>query len=214
MLDVHPPHKAAHGVRDFAIHLFTITIGLLIALSLEGAVEWQHHRHLVHDAEASLHEEIQSNAESMPGTLDALKKEQASLKHDVELLKVVMATKKFPPNSSLSISFGIKTFEDVSWKTAQSTGALSYMPYDMAQKYSNIYATQNELADSEKAAARDTIIALGPFLNTDKNDLNPHFEEASAMKDKIEVLQGQLLLVSSFMNNLDADYKDFLKAHP
>ena len=47
MLDVHPPHEKVHGFKDFLLHILTITIGLLIALSLEGCVEWRHHRHLV-----------------------------------------------------------------------------------------------------------------------------------------------------------------------
>jgi len=34
------------------------------------------------------------------------------------------------------------------------------------------------------------------------------------MKEKIEVLQGQLLLVDSFVNNLDNEYKQFLATHP
>lgn len=61
MLDVHAPH----GLSDFFLHLFTITIGLLIALSLEGCVEWQHHRHLVREAEAALHDEIENNAKQV-----------------------------------------------------------------------------------------------------------------------------------------------------
>jgi hypothetical protein len=40
MLDVHSPHEPIIGWKDFLLHLFTITIGLLIALSLEGTVEW------------------------------------------------------------------------------------------------------------------------------------------------------------------------------
>ena len=36
MLDVHPPHEKMHGFKDFLLHLLTITIGLLIALGLEG----------------------------------------------------------------------------------------------------------------------------------------------------------------------------------
>ena len=52
MLEVHPPSEPVHGWRDFFIHLATITIGLLIALSLEGCVEFWHHRSLVHEAEA------------------------------------------------------------------------------------------------------------------------------------------------------------------
>jgi hypothetical protein len=42
VLDVHPPHEPVHGWRDFFVHPATITIGLLIALSLEGCVEWRH----------------------------------------------------------------------------------------------------------------------------------------------------------------------------
>ena len=214
MLDVHPPHDPLHGWRDFLIHLVTITIGLLIALSLEGLVEWQHHRHLVHDAEASLHAEIQSNAQGMPGVLADLRKRQDILKQDVAVLKVVIKTHKLPDHSSIDIGFGIRSFDSVSWKTAQSTGALSYMPYDLAQEYSNIYGTQDLLAASEQQAARDAIIALGPFLNAQDSDGDPTPEQAEAVKEKIEVLQGQILLVSSFMQNLDGEYKKFLAAHP
>ena len=45
MLDVHPPHEAAHTWKDFFIHIATIVIGLLIAVSLEQTVEFFHHRH-------------------------------------------------------------------------------------------------------------------------------------------------------------------------
>jgi len=34
MLDVHPPEEKIHGFKDFLLHLFTITVGLLIALAL------------------------------------------------------------------------------------------------------------------------------------------------------------------------------------
>ena len=33
------PHEKIHGFKDFLVHLFTITIGLLIALGLEGCAE-------------------------------------------------------------------------------------------------------------------------------------------------------------------------------
>jgi hypothetical protein len=57
-----------------------LTIGLLIALSLEGLVEWQHHRHLVHEAEASLYAEIKSNESGLASVLTDLRKQQATLK--------------------------------------------------------------------------------------------------------------------------------------
>jgi hypothetical protein len=214
VIDVHPPHEPIHGWRDFLLHLLTITIGLLIALSLEGCVEWQHHRHLVHEAEASLHDEIQSNARGISNALAGLHKNQAELKNDVEVLKYVIKNHKEPEHASMSIGSGIQTFDDVSWRTAQSTTALSYMPYARAEEYANIYTTQAELYTSEQQAARDAIISLAPFLNMDKKDPDLTEAQANDIKQKIEILQGQLTLVESFMNSLDREYKNFLTAHP
>jgi hypothetical protein len=45
MLDVHPPHEAAHTWKDFLIHVATICVGLLIAVGLEQTVELIHHAH-------------------------------------------------------------------------------------------------------------------------------------------------------------------------
>jgi hypothetical protein len=45
MLDIHPPHEAAHTWKDFFIHIATIVVGLLIAVGLEQTVEVIHHAH-------------------------------------------------------------------------------------------------------------------------------------------------------------------------
>jgi hypothetical protein len=215
VIDVHPPHEPIHGWRDFFLHLTTITIGLFIALSLEGCVEWQHHRHLVHEAEASLHAEIQSNAKGMQDTIADLHKQQDNLKHDVVVLNYLIKNRKLPEHEQMEITFHIRSFDDVSWKTAQSTTALSYMPYARAQEYSDIYNTQAELLAAEQQAARDAILSLAPFMNdTAKDEPDPTPEQGDAIKQKIEVLQGQLLLVDSLMNSLDRSYKKFLAAHP
>lgn len=214
VIDVHPPHEPIHGWRDFLLHLLTITIGLLIALSLEGLVEWQHHRHLVHEAEASLHTEIENNSRALADAITALHKNQDDLKHDVIVLKYIIKNHKAPDKNNMTLGLGIRTFDDVSWKTAQSTTALAYMPYAQVEEYSDIYSTQSELNDAEHQAARDAIISLAPFMNIDKEDPDPTEGQANEIKQKIETLQGQLTLVDALMNHLDRDYKKFLAAHP
>jgi hypothetical protein len=209
VLDVHPPHETPHGWRDFLIHIFTITVGLVIALSLEGILEWHHHRELVRDAEASLHAEIKKNAAGTSHTLSDLHKEQASLKADITVLKYIEKNHKAPADSSLDVTFHIRTFDSVAWRTAQSTGALSYMPYDRAQEFSDIYLEQDELKSSEEQAARDAIISLGPLMDAADNE-DPTEGEAASVRKSIEVLQGQLLLVDSFLAGLDQKYKKFL----
>ena len=54
MLDVHAPEHGIHGVRDFFVHLLTISVGLLIAVGLEASVEALHHRSERKEAEATL----------------------------------------------------------------------------------------------------------------------------------------------------------------
>jgi len=213
VLDVHAPHEPVHGWRDFLVHLSTITIGLLIALSLEGCVEWWHHRHLVHEAEASLQREIESNAKGLEGVLDDVRKEQSVLKQDVAVMNKIIANPKVPNRDEMTINFRIRTFDEVSWKTAQSTGALSYMPYERAQEYSNIYSAQNVLGMAEEQAVRDTVLSVAPFLNSKPGDPNPTGDEAVKIKDRLEVLQGQLTFMESLIVGLDGEYKKFLASH-
>ncbi len=214
MIDVHAPHEAVHGWRDFFIHLATITIGLLIALGLEGCVEWMHHRSLVHEAEVSLHDEIRRNSEGLSKYLEDVHTQQDVLTKDVAVLKEIIRTHKEPEKNSLEINFHIRSFDNVSWQTAQSTGSLSYMPYGRTQEYSDIYSTQGEIDVAQHQAARDAILSLAPFLNMHDGDPALTAEQASEIKQHIEVLQGQLMLLSAMVTSLDGEYKKFLTAHP
>jgi hypothetical protein len=213
VLDVHPPHEPMHGWRDFFLHLTTITIGLLIALSLEGLVEWQHHRHLVHEAEASLRQEIQSNQSSLASILDDGQKQQSVLKQDVVILQQIIANPKIPPEG-LSIGFRVTTLNDVSWRTAQNTGALSYMPYAIAQDYAGIYYLQDELAQAEQQGVRDTVLGASMFGNPEFADPAMIVEKNKKRIERIEAIQGQLVLVQSLVQGLDSNYKKFLNDHP
>lgn len=214
MIDVHPPHSAVHGIRDFLIHLFTITIGLLIALGLEGCVERAHHRHLVHEAEASLRTEIQNNSSSIATALTEVHKQQDDLKHDVEVLRYIAANKRAPKGTSLTIAFHMRSLADVAWKTAQTTGAFSYMPYPMAQEYADIYSSQDKLNAAELQAVRDSTNSLGPFLGSGKDDEDPTWGEAAEVRSRVEILAGQLFYVEVLLKNLDEEYKKFLSTHP
>ena len=57
MLDVHPPHSPTHSWKDFFIHIATITVGLLIAVCLEQAVEALHHHREAEELRAALNRE-------------------------------------------------------------------------------------------------------------------------------------------------------------
>lgn len=70
MLDVHPPEHPAHSWREFFIHIGTICVGLLIALSLEQTAELLHHRH----QRRELQEAIQQDNEKALADVPALER--------------------------------------------------------------------------------------------------------------------------------------------
>lgn len=143
MLDVHPPHERMHGVRDFLLHLFTITVGLLIALWLEGCAERWHHREVRKEADANLLQEIRDNRVE----IDSMRKEIESEKQNLVIvhrfLEARQENKSYDPHG-IQLGFSLGQLSDASWRTASATGALSYMEYAHVQRYASVYQLQDK----------------------------------------------------------------------
>ncbi len=199
------------GFRDFFLHLLTITIGLLIALGLEGCVEWQHHRRLAHEAEAGLGVEIAQNSKFLGTLRQRISDEQAELDKDLTVLSQT-PTRPAATHAPLSFSFRWSDFDDVAWKTAQSTGALNYMPYDDASAYSKIYAMQAELFNAEQQVI-DEVLRASSFPSTQPDSWRPTSAQADDLKAHIGLIRMRLLLLSSYVDALDKTYKKFNSEH-
>ena len=212
MLDVHPPHGTMHGVRDFLLHLFTITVGLLIALGLEGCVERQHHRHLVHEAEAGMRREIGDNANRIASLRQQVADQRKQLGGDIDVLKRAKAH----PGSTheqVTFTFRMQGFDDLTWKTAQTTGALALMPYGDATAYSGIYTEQDELFREQREIVVDVMRAAS-IIVTQENGEQPTPTQVDTTLERIGMVQLRLLLLNSYIDNLDHAYRAFLNAHP
>lgn len=213
MLDVHPPHHSISGWRDFLMHLLTITIGLLIALTLQGWLDGLHRRRLVRDAESSLRTEIEANAKSLSDTAAAIHRQQQQLVDEVKVLRQFIKTNNLRKGTNLQVNFYISRFDSLSWKTAQSTGALSNMSYSKAKDYAEIYSAQESIETAEDQTVRDVVLAVAPMVNLQNKDGEPTREDALSMKQHIEIVQGQLLVLDAMVTSLDGIDKKFLAAH-
>jgi hypothetical protein len=210
MLEVHAPHERIHGLKDFFLHLFTITVGLLIALSLEGLVEWQHHRHLVHEAESGLRGEIQANTQVIASQRQRITNERKELDGNLQALAVLRA--HADAHQHMSFTFQMASFDDVTWKTAQTTGAFAYMPYEDAHTYSDIYAGQAELYKVQQEIAEDAMRAASLVVNKpDGERVTP--AEIDAITERIGLIQMRLLLLENMVDHLDKTYQKFLSEH-
>jgi hypothetical protein len=86
MLDVHPPHAAAHSWKDFFVHIATISVGLLIAIGLEQTVEWLHHRQQLREAREQRVMKLQDNSAILERDLNQTQKAESKLERDMVIL--------------------------------------------------------------------------------------------------------------------------------
>jgi hypothetical protein len=171
MLDVHPPEHGIHGVRDFFIHLLTITVGLLIALGLEAGAEAAHHRHQRIEAENNIRAEIRDNRNTLRQEAPSVITEAKNMARMAHILE---ARSQGQPGSlkGISIRFGEDSPRDAAWATAASTGALTYMDYGGVERFSDAYREQKLLQTTEEQAL-DDYLQLQTVVSGRDDDLSP-----------------------------------------
>jgi len=202
-MEVHPPEHPIHSVRDFFMHLFTITIGLLIALGLEGLVEAAHNRHLLHTAEINLHDEIRDNRTLLAHDEATLTTSQQDIEKNIALLQAARAHQ--PITGSLSSQWKWNGMQLAAWETARNTGAIALMPYDDAQSYSIIYRQQSLMDDQALLYIRDIYHSSSALEGRKLSDLQP--AELDAMIASSQQAIADLRLLQDLIRGLDHLYQ-------
>jgi hypothetical protein len=89
-------------------------------------------------------------------------------------------------HGKLAVNFHAIDLRDTAWRTAQTTGALADMPYEEAQRYSEIYRSQDQFMATQEKPREDTAYALGliaRFNWNDKNKITP--DQAAQMSERL-----------------------------
>jgi len=147
-MEVHPPHQSLHTWKDFWIHIGTITLGLLIAISLEQSVEAVHHFHQRGQLEADLDLEAQTNRHYIAMDSVLLDRDAAWL---LNLRRRVQALDRggdphsfiFPdqvpghPGDPTHIGYHLPAVSV--WTTAGQSSLLDLLPRDESRLHSNVY---------------------------------------------------------------------------
>jgi hypothetical protein len=199
-MDIHAPTEPIHTRKDFFIHLFTITVGLLIALSLEGLVEYMHHRHLVAEARANIRHELNENHAAAQDDIVRLQK---NIEQQEANIKAIHTLHDHPnDHASVTNTMSFNSMDDAAWRTARDTGALSYMPYDEVQRYSDIYMLAGIVNNQAVATGTADFNAAAPFqMGFDADALPP--EEYIRMLHENAAVEIQLYTLKQIVAQLD-----------
>jgi hypothetical protein len=207
-MDVHAPHEPVHTWKDFAIHLAIVTIGLFIALMLEGLVEYVHHRHIVAEARANIRTELENNHKNAVDDVGYLSQNLKNVAGNLDTLRDMEVHPK--AHGSLGNTMSFANLDDAAWRTARDTGALAYMPYDEVQQYSGIYAEQQAVNQKALTTADREFLALTPIVTADGPE---HLKPAdfNAMLEANGATLIELCTLKQYVQNLDGYYIRALK---
>jgi hypothetical protein len=198
MLDVHPPHKAARGWRDFLVHIATIAVGLLLALGLESFVEYLHHRHQLSAARVELQAEVEANRSVVKYNLAEARKLATILDANLKTLR------SGPPAdySSLSFQWNVRWPHDSAWQVVQRDTSLQLMPREEVGYYVYMHETieyemrtldrVGQQLESARAISQRAI--AGPLRASDVEALIAATSEAKARVNYLTELLGYVAI--------------------
>jgi hypothetical protein len=214
MLDVHPAHHAASTWKDFFIHIATIVLGLLIAVSLEQGVEYIHHRRELAEARKELVTERKINIVRFSVETEELHRLVPILQNDLAIFVYLRQHPGKPVPPSLGVlRWGMMTTSmlDAAWTAAQHSGAVDYMRQSEARNDTELYVRLNNLNQQ----IRDARAADFECIRYRVVDPDPEHMSPEQLDQEINLVSRVLLAfrtISNVMRNAHNQFPDFAPA--
>jgi hypothetical protein len=210
-MEIHAPHQPILSVKEALVHLGIVTIGILIALSLEGIVEWQHHRNIVREATANIADEIRDNDNELRQFLEAAPKLRSNDTQAVAYLDAAIAHHA-PERGEMSVGFTRPDISSASWTTAQTIGALGLMDYRDVKRYAAVYELQEEFLRLESRTIDAVALAMATFQKNESPDKLP-LADLQLARQRILEAMGDLVAEEQIAQALDKRYQSVLQSH-
>ena len=165
-MDIHPPQGPVGSLKEFGIHIAIVTVGILIALTLEGLIETAHDASLVRETRHNFQAELTGDRKHALLELARDREIHAALDQLVADLPGMLKTQPQQIKERLAkIRTSGYFLPAQAWETALSTGALAHMPPDEVQRYSLTYYLLHEYADLQKTGYTADLRAQAFFLS-------------------------------------------------
>ena len=208
-MDIHAPHHPIESKRDFFLHLFTITCGLLIALGLEGLVEMAHHHSLVVEARANIRRELDDNQKATEKDVRSVQEDEARFRKNLDTERALRDNPNM--HGTIQATFNWNSTYDSAWRTARDTGALAYMPYAEVQRYADVYGQQEIANTTAVQLFRQQTEAIAPVFSGSDFSKMPKEEWNRLLHDSATVYV-DLQTLRQILTQLRDQYGDVLKA--
>jgi hypothetical protein len=209
-MEIHPPHGPIHSLKEFSLQLVTITAGILIALSLEGLVEWNHNRALVREARTTISREIADNKKNVDDVLAKSDYRKKSLDSALQLAHELLTEKeKKSRTHKIDLGFEMADLTMAGWHSAERTGALSHMEYSRVQEYSRLYDLQELFTQQQRRSLERLTAALAIIAEGDPGSAT--LRDVETLREHILALRAELIIEEQLGRQLSEAYQTTMK---
>jgi hypothetical protein len=181
MIDIHPPAHGAITRRDFFVHLFIVVLGILIAIGLEQAVEYLHHRELAAEARRTLAEECKQKEGANDFNIFATQRHERDLQHALAVLDALRARRPVPPGPFI-LKRVSSFYADEDWQNSRQTGTINYLGGNIAGGLRFRHTVEDNFTKLSDRSY-DDLAQAASVLRTANDPLNRSLEENMAFSD-------------------------------
>ena len=191
MLDVHPPHQAAHSWRDFFVHIATIVVGLLIAVALEQAVEKIHQHYELAETREALEREQLSNEPLWAANEHDWRRTYVELRNNISVLQYARqhaGIKQTELPGVLKWDQYPFRWNHAVWDAARQKGVDQRLPQDESNAYLRYYNEMSLMWQQQL----DTWNAINEARQFDLLDSDPTHLSTKQLDHVIELTEAAL----------------------
>jgi len=194
-MDIHGPMKRVESLKEFFTHILIVTIGILIALGLEGIREsWREHA-IASEARESIRAELTRNLKKFNEDQEQLRhanEQLAQIEENLPQLAKSPAQLKQRLGSTWFRFYGY-AFETSAWEEAVSSGAVAHMDKEDVHRFATYYVDMKNYQDITRNTFPVFADFRGFFLSHDsfsQSELSVGEEKAIRLYTWSKTLEG------------------------
>ena len=199
--------KSKYSASDYTFQFITVTAGVLIALLIDGLVDWNNNRELVAAAHASIAREVADNLKEIEGLPKSISSANDEIENCLKFANDLLAKGKTDV-SSLQLNFNLATLNSASWLTADRTGALAHMSYGQVKEYAELYKLQ-ELFDTVQRRAVDMVADSIALVSSGSDPTKASRQDLMKFREQLTRYRASLFLTENLGNTLAKAYREF-----
>jgi hypothetical protein len=203
-MEIHGPEGPTNSFKDFAIHIVIVTIGILIALGLEGVRETIYEHHTVRDARENFQAEFHANRTNLDKELINDKKTLAQLDSIIADLPKLKLNPSALAQRVADLGPSGYFFASSRWESALSSGAVGHMSVDEVNRYAEVNFMVHTYTSLESQASTDwghLEAFFSAYQNPTPSELNSGAEKLFIYRHDVRSLNQAAEEFSSSLNN-------------